>query len=142
MIKYCCDVRCKTNSETCRCIFCLQISSMAKRSTILDFFNTDSNVSTLGTERERVEVRNALEAPPINRGKYKAWTAKDRAEIGKYLNSLNFHSTSNFAHLFFAHSIFAHIYFSRTPSCIGRKLQLKRTPKVPVTCRKSETGMH
>ena len=48
------------------------------------FFYTDSNVSTLGTERERVEVRNALEAPPTNRGKYKAWTAKDRAEIGKY----------------------------------------------------------
>ena len=37
-----------------------------------------------------------------------------------YLNSLNFHSTSNFVHLFFTHSIFvhtdfAHIYFSRTP---------------------------
>ena len=46
-----------------------------------------------------------------------------------YLNSLNFRSTSNFAHLFFAHSIFAHpdfahIYFSRTPSRVNWKLRL------------------
>ena len=41
-----------------------------------------------------------------------------------YLNSLNFRSTSNFAHLFFANSIFthpdfAHIYFSRTASRVN-----------------------
>ena len=33
------------------------ISSMAKRIIFLDFFNTDSNVPTLGTEREIDEAR-------------------------------------------------------------------------------------
>ena len=64
-----------------------EISSMAKRSAILDFLNTDSNVSNLGAECERVEVRKALEVPPTKRGKYKAWTAKDRSEIGKYADA-------------------------------------------------------
>ena len=40
----------------------------------------------MGTEREWVEVQKASEAPPTKRGKYKAWTTKDLAEIGKYVN--------------------------------------------------------
>ena len=30
--------------------------------------------------------KKASEAPPTKRGKYKAWTTKDLAEIGKYVN--------------------------------------------------------
>ena len=61
---------------------------MATKS-ILDFFQSDSGEPSSSlhneTERERIEVRKALEhQTPVKRGKYKSWTAKDRAEIGKY----------------------------------------------------------
>ena len=56
---------------------------MAKKS-ILDFFQSESMRPSLSTDQERVEVQKALEQPAAKRGKYSSWTAKDRAEIGKF----------------------------------------------------------
>ena len=56
---------------------------MAKKTTILDFFQNEAPSSSL-TRREAIEVRKSLEEPASKRGKYKAWSPKDRAEIGKH----------------------------------------------------------
>ena len=79
---------CKTNSETCCSIFYLQrgkrFPAWSGEAEFQSFLNTDSNVFTLEIERERVEVRKALEAQPTKIGTYKAWTANDHTEIKKY----------------------------------------------------------
>ena len=59
---------------------------MAKRS-ILDYFKSDDSLRQVSSasERECVEVRKALEEPTsTKRKKYKSWTPRDRAEIGKF----------------------------------------------------------
>ena len=48
---------------------------------ILDYFqSSSSSQQSFSTERENIEVRKALEQPPAKRGKYKSWTAKERAD--------------------------------------------------------------